>query len=123
MPATRKWLSQINWKEVSSKALLWANKFHGRYLQGIPSAPSPEDLVQGAIESLYSGRRTFKGDLAPSTVLINIMRSDASNFLTTRVGNKKYVPWDESGILAGSRKEKITKAEKRLLLVLCQETN
>ena len=78
-PEQLKRLRQADWEDIYPKALLWAKKWHTRYLSHAPSSWEPEDLVQEAIDLLCSGRRTLPKDVAVLTGIINVMRSMAGN--------------------------------------------
>jgi DNA-directed RNA polymerase specialized sigma24 family protein len=72
-------LRQADWEDIYPKALFWAKKWHAAYLSRTASPWKPEDLLQEAIQGLFSGRRALPKNVSVLTAIINIMRSIASN--------------------------------------------
>lgn len=63
------------------RLLLWARHLHRRYLDGLPGAPSAEDLVQDAATDVLTGRRACPAGIPVFAVLHGIVRSHVSNAL------------------------------------------
>ena len=74
-------LSEVDWREVVPRLLLYAAWVHRRTLAAVPGSPEPEDLVQNAIGKVLEGRRTLPDSRTVATIdaLRWAIKSEADN--------------------------------------------
>lgn len=99
-------LRTADWGDLSPRLLLAAQRLHAQYLRRLPGAPEPADLVQDALADLMTGRRACPPDVPILTVIFHVMRSKATNLLTTNravgteAGGPRHIALDDAPALA-----------------------
>ena len=83
-------MENADWEDIAPRALLWAASYHRQNLAPFRNSPTPNDLFQEAVASLFIGTRVLPEGEAIIAVIIKVMHSEASKFISSQVLREKH---------------------------------